>query len=146
MSKCIDNQGSWWCNKCGNNYNGIGCKGPEGKVGQQMKIVRITLSAGQSKFFFDRPFEEGKSDFDSCDNALKFLTQLYEEQKVLAVMLMQGGGQVVEDGKARNDPFLGAIPAMVNLKNISMLVIENAGVYDIAEQKVTEVTAELVDE
>jgi len=104
-----------------------------------MKIVRVTLSAGGTKFFFDRPFNPDTNDFENCDSALKFLTELCEQNKTIAVMYMTGGGQIVDgSNKPRHDPFLGAIPAIVNLQNISMLLIENAGVYDMEEKETSD--------
>lgn len=102
-----------------------------------MKIVRVTLNSGGTKFFLDRPYDADSNEFDNCNNALQFLTKIFEENKVLAVMLMpQTPTNVeVEKGKYRQDPFVGAIPAMINLGNIAMIAIENAGVYDVEDIK-----------
>jgi len=111
-----------------------------------MKIVRVTLGVGQHKVFYDRPFEEGKNDFENCDSALKFLSELFKQNEVLAVMHMTGGSHVTEEGKTRHDPFMGAVPAMINLRNVVMLTIENAGVYNIETPAAVEPTVEVVDE
>jgi hypothetical protein len=100
-----------------------------------MKLVRVTLSSGTTQFYIDRPYEAESTDFSNCDNALKYLHNLMEKNDVLAVMLMRGGTTVVENGNNRHDPYMGSVPAMINLRNITMLVIENAGVYEVEEKE-----------
>ena len=95
-----------------------------------MKIVRVTISTRSARFYYDRAFEEGQSDTENVDAAIKFFTQLYEEQKVVAVMLMMDGAYLVEDGKRKHDPYLGAVPAMLNLGQTEFVAIENAGIYE----------------
>ena len=95
-----------------------------------MKIVRITIATQNNKFYFDRPFEEDMNDFENCDASMKFLTALYEQNKVLAVMLMTTGINVIEGEKAKHDPFYGAIPAMLNLGVAEYIAIENVGIYE----------------
>jgi len=103
-----------------------------------MKIVRVTIGAGQSRFFFDRSYDQSLTDQVNTDNALSFLTEMCEQRKTLAVMLMGQGAQVVEGDKKRHDPFNGAIPALLNLSIIQMIVIEGVGIYTLEEPTIDE--------
>lgn len=99
----------------------------------KMKIVRVTIKVGGSNLYFDKPFDEKLDDFGNTDAALKFLTEMYEQKKVLAVMLMPvtPTNIEIEKGKYRQDPFIHSIPALLNLDSTQFITIENAGVYDV---------------
>lgn len=99
------------------------------------KIVRITIATGDDQYFIDRPYDEQNDDFSNCNSSIKWLTQLYEEHKVHAVMKMGFGcsfAEKTEDGKeeTRFDPFYGATPALLNLSVLPYVTITNVGVYE----------------
>jgi hypothetical protein len=97
---------------------------------QKMKIVRVTLKVGTESFYFDRAYDPEQDNFKNCDTALKFLSDLYEQQKVIAVMHMGNGIMREANKELVHDPYGNATPAMLNLAVIPFIDLENAGVYD----------------
>ena len=104
-----------------------------------MKIVRVVIAISSSKFYFDRPYDEKFDKQVNCNDALTFLSNQIESKKSLAVMAMgQGLQRSTPNGDITIDPFYKAQPAILNLNNISLVIIENVGVYDLKEESTNE--------
>jgi hypothetical protein len=92
--------------------------------GVPMKIVRVTISFGQSnkEYFMDRPYDETKDDQSNCDDALGFLIGSVKDGDAIAIM------------KERDKKIQ---PVLINLKNAMEINILNVAVYQTKQQDVT---------
>lgn len=107
-----------------------------------MKLIRIELSSTNGKrFYVDRSYEEGVSDVDNCDKALKELSAAIEEGKSIAMMAM-------DEGQYGDKRFENSKPAILNTKTIEFVIIQNVGVYSVEpkQQDASEPITEVIDE
>lgn len=103
-----------------------------------MKIIRITLTVKDAQFFVDRPYEHVKKDFENCDMAMKWLSNTYKDEGVIAAMKLTAGAHFQETDEAgktitKFDPFYGAIPALLNMRMLAYMCIDNVGIYEQPE-------------
>lgn len=88
------------------------------------KIVRLQvgIDGRQIPFFFDREFEDDKTNQENCDNALAFLVSAMRNKDVLAFTEINGD---------RN------VPAIINLATVTVVLIQSAKVYELKNNDTT---------
>ena len=98
------------------------------------KIVRTHFLCHNVAFFFDRSYDEKRSDQQNCDDALNFVANLVEQKKAMAVMqvvpMRTHNKETGEDGTANLNQ-----PALINFANVLFITITNVAVYELDKQE-----------
>lgn len=85
-----------------------------------MKICRVFIDVGGQKFFFDVDYDKEKTDAQNCDAVLTLIVEQCQHNVILKVMT---GAVANEESR----------PAVLNLGQVGLLVIDNVAVYQTKE-------------
>lgn len=93
-------------------------------------IVRIEFSLPKDAMtlYIDHPFDQEKSNQENCDVAVAYLVNAMQDKRVLAVSDVAGGIKVT--------------PALLNLDNITCLLIQSAKVYELKNKDTEDTVSE----